>query len=225
MCLFFNAKYTNFLCLVIDDSDDHTTEATADNNAIFTEVQVSGDPDELNANNNENDINLNILRRMKTGDGRGTLSPAVKAAIIANFEKVIKLFGFTNPFYDHFSFCYIKQKFPGISDKREKLQLIDYDELAMSKASAEIKTPEIDLDIDFSDPDAITAETNANPSIKRPQSLVRINEQSCKCLTVFFFVLKINRQPALVFPKTRIYIHIRTLTEGQHFVSFFFVRE
>ncbi|CAF1076276.1 unnamed protein product [Rotaria magnacalcarata] len=157
---------------MVDDTNDHVAEATAENNALFSEVQISGEVDELNGTNLETDARLSLLRRSKISDEKGPLSAAARLEIIADFEK----------------------KFPGITDKRDKLQLIDYDELPINKLNNELTIDEENGEFPNKDPKA----REKNALVKRSRSLI-------------------NTLPKLIFPKKRIYIRIKTLIEGQHF--------
>lgn len=69
---------------------------------------------------------------------------------------------------------FVNKKFPGISDKRDRLPLIDYDQLQLNK----------DFDI-----------LKPYQTIKKPP------------------------KPKIILPNKMIYVHIKTLNEGQYFVN------
>ncbi|CAF3009308.1 unnamed protein product [Rotaria sp. Silwood2] len=107
---------------MVDDTDD-VHEATADDNALFSEIQLSGGIDESTGTTLDTDSRLSRLRRSKTIDGKASTGILKTSDSILNFEK----------------------KFPGVSDKRERLQLIDYDELLlMNQNNNEPTLPLID---------------------------------------------------------------------------------
>ncbi|CAF4490208.1 unnamed protein product [Rotaria socialis] len=166
---------------MVDDTNDHVAEATGENSALFSEVQISGEVDESNGTNFETDARLSFLRRSKISDEKGPFGAAARLEIIANFEK----------------------KFPGIADKRDKLQLIDYDELPIKKPNNEASAnkPNNELTVDEENDEF----PNTNPKACEKNALVKRSRSL------------INTPPKLIFPRKRIYIRIKTLTEGQHF--------
>lgn len=118
---------------MFDDTDGEVHEATADNEALFSEIQLSGDVDTQASNGSilDTDFQLSRVRRARNSQGKRS-SEDVRADSIVTIEKVRKFylyFGFDR--YCVFLFCY-KKKFPGIADKRERLPLIDYEQLAIT---------------------------------------------------------------------------------------------
>ena len=73
-------------CLVMDE---HETEATQDNDTLFSEVQISGEVDEPSSSGNtfDQDFRLTRLRRMTT-IGRRTSSNLSRSNSVAQIEKV-----------------------------------------------------------------------------------------------------------------------------------------
>jgi hypothetical protein len=108
-----------------DAGDDD--EATGDNPTLFSEVQLSGDVDEPvnNGTSMDNDFRLNQMRRPTISGRRVSVAPPVRPPSLIDIEKVIQL----NLEMSLSSFSC--QRFPGISDKRDRLPLIDYDQLTM----------------------------------------------------------------------------------------------
>ncbi|CAF1289618.1 unnamed protein product [Rotaria sp. Silwood1] len=104
---------------MVDDNDDDIHEATADDNALFSEIQLSGGIDETTGTTLDTDSRLSRLRRSKTIDGKTSAGLIKRSESTFNFER----------------------KFPGVSDKRERLQLIDYDELLMNQNNTEPTLP------------------------------------------------------------------------------------
>jgi hypothetical protein len=158
-------------------TDDIDNEATQDNNTLFSEIQLTGDIDEPSSTGTtlDTDYRLSRLRRSTIIDRRTSSSLSTRTNSVINIEKVIK----TNSFYSiHIDeFFFLKKKFPGIADKRDRLQLIDYDQLTIHKKT-----------------------DNNSKVLKRNQSVL-------------------NPKSKLILPDKMIYIHIKTLNEGQYFVS------
>lgn len=69
--------------------DQNETEATQDNDTLFSEVQISGDVDESSSTGNtlDTDFRLSRLRRM-TSIGRRTSSSLSRSNSVAQIEKV-----------------------------------------------------------------------------------------------------------------------------------------
>ncbi len=69
--------------------DQNETEATQDNDTLFSEVQISGDVDESSSTGNtlDTDFRLSRLRRMST-IGRRTSSNLSRSNSVAQIEKV-----------------------------------------------------------------------------------------------------------------------------------------
>lgn len=82
-------------------------EATGDNRTLFSEIQLSGDTNEPRSDTNslDADFRLSRLRRSPIEDQR--LSSASSRNVISD-----------------------NKKFPGLIDKRDRLQLVDYDTLS-----------------------------------------------------------------------------------------------
>ena len=109
--------------------EDNETEATQDDETLFSEVQLSGEVDGSSASGTtlDRDSRFNRLRRATTVDRRASSIFPIRANSIISIEKV-KFFELVS--LDRFLFFRTK-KFPGIADKRDRLELIDYDELTI----------------------------------------------------------------------------------------------
>ncbi|CAF1138830.1 unnamed protein product [Rotaria sordida] len=121
---------------MVDDNDDDSHEATSDDNALFSEIQLSGGIDESSGTTLDTDSRLSRLRRSKAIDGKISSGLRRNSDSIFNFEK----------------------KFPGISDKRERLPLIDYDQLLMNQINNE---PILPLTDDTLKPSRLTISTQS----------------------------------------------------------------
>jgi hypothetical protein len=113
---------------VIDNTNND--EAAGDNNTIFSEVQLSGDVDESTAQRTtlDTDFRLSRLRRSTIIDRRMSSVLSTRSQSFVSIEKVIKII--SDKFISIVFFS--KKKFPGMADKRDRLLLIDYDQLLIT---------------------------------------------------------------------------------------------
>jgi hypothetical protein len=113
---------------VIDNTNND--EAAGDNNTIFSEVQLSGDVDESTAQRTtlDTDFRLSRLRRSTIIDRRMSSVLSTRSQSFVSIEKVVKII--SDKFITIVFFS--KKKFPGMADKRDRLLLIDYDQLLIT---------------------------------------------------------------------------------------------
>ncbi|UJR09794.1 hypothetical protein I4U23_014020 [Adineta vaga] len=143
-----------------DDNDDDDTadqQETADNKILFSEIQLSGDVEASSLQETTLDIDLRLsrLRRSTTIDRRMSSDSLTRSDSTTDLEK----------------------QFPGVVDKRDRMQLIDYDELSLNNSSKLLLTRQLS---------------------KRSQSMT-------------------NKKSNLILPDRMLYLHIKTLNEGQSF--------
>ena len=119
---------------MIDDNNDD--EATGDNTTLFSEVQLSGDVDESTANGTtlDTDFRLSRLRRSTIAYRRISSVLSTRSGSFVDIEKVIKMI--TKKI--HFDYFLLKKKFPGIVDKRDRLPLIDYEQLSINNNDSKL---------------------------------------------------------------------------------------
>ncbi|CAF0938097.1 unnamed protein product [Adineta ricciae] len=142
---------------MIDGDDDQDEEETADNKTLFSEIQLSGDtePSSLHETALDIDLRLTRLQRSTAADGRKTSVLSSVSEDVDNLEK----------------------HFPGIVDKRDRLQLIDYDELSFDRA----------------------------PKVPLTSTLSKRSQRAT------------NSKSNLILPNKMLYLHIKTINEGQSF--------
>jgi hypothetical protein len=77
---------------VIDENDDDAQEATGDNNTLFSEIQISGDIDEITTSGSafDEDFRISRLRRPTVFDRRTASGLSTRSNSTINVEKVAK---------------------------------------------------------------------------------------------------------------------------------------
>lgn len=85
-------KIINQFILVIDENDDDAQEATGDNNTLFSEIQISGDIDEITTSGSafDEDFRISRLRRPTVFDRRTASGLSTRSNSTINVEKVAK---------------------------------------------------------------------------------------------------------------------------------------
>ncbi|CAF0817015.1 unnamed protein product [Adineta ricciae] len=142
---------------MIDGDDDQDEEGTADNKTLFSEIQLSGDTEPSSLHETALDIDLRLTR--------------LQHSTAANERKTSGLSSVSEDVAD------LEKHFPGIVDKRDRLQLIDYDQLSFDRA----------------------------PKVPLPSTLSKHSQRAA------------NSKSNLILPSKMLYLHIKTINEGQSF--------
>ncbi|CAF3722133.1 unnamed protein product [Adineta steineri] len=102
-----------------ENDDNNSMEETGDNNTLFSEVQLSGDIDAsgLDETTLDTDLRISRLRNSATTDRKKSSISLTRSNNIADIEK----------------------QFPGVADKRDRLPLIDYDQLVINNPNSHPK--------------------------------------------------------------------------------------
>ncbi|CAF1584923.1 unnamed protein product, partial [Adineta steineri] len=102
-----------------ENDDNNSMEETGDNNTLFSEVQLSGDNDAsgLDETTLDTDLRISRLRNSATTDRKKSSISLTRSNNIAEIEK----------------------QFPGVADKRDRLPLIDYDQLVINNPNSHPK--------------------------------------------------------------------------------------
>ena len=176
-----------------DDDDGPDQEQTSDNKALFSEIQLSGETAASASHESTLDIDLRLtrLRRSASTERRVSSSQATESDSVADMEKVSRGIATRMSFA---SIVFFVQHFPGLADKRDRLQLIDYDQLSFNNG---LKLP------------------LASDLPRGSQSTVSRRQRP---FATDFFSLQISRRSKLILPEKTIYVHVKTLNEGQSFV-------